>query len=335
MIRTVFLGCVFTLFLSTVLTGQTFKQKPVVNGEWITDWLLCSPFDLVKNDDVFVHCTGFETDFLQKIGGEKALKVKAGDVVKFKGGSNTWKFYTSSENILNLDNAISTKEPVCAYAYTEIYVDEPGFRKISFGSNDGGRLWVNSQQAWDYAPNRGVYPDQNQLPVLLNKGKNTILFKIEDKGGIWRLACRFFPLDGSDLNVKESPLSINYQKDGTLGLTSVNSPDQLKSVISHIQIKVSENGKMKMDENLEEDFFKRINLKSTFYRQVKGVIDITLKNGDKLHSEQELFIGERKVYSLFENGKSAYSIVLGKSASESEQFAAKEFQDVIQKAAVL
>ena len=139
----------FTLFLfalSSGLKAQNFKQKLVVPGEWITEWLLCGPFELVKNDDVYAHCTGFETDFLKKNGGEQSLKVKAGDPVNFKGGSNIWKFYSSPENTINLDNAVSTKEPVCAYAYTEVFVEQPGFWKISFGSNDGGRLWVNGKQ---------------------------------------------------------------------------------------------------------------------------------------------------------------------------------------------
>ena len=176
--RIIFFSCLSLLLFSNGLSAQTFKKNPVVVGEWVKEWLLCGPFELVKNDDVYAHCTGFETDFLQRQGGEQSPKIKPGDVVKYKGGINTWKFYTSAENTINLDSAVSTKEPVCAYAYTEVYVEQPGFWKISFGSNDGGRLWVNGDRIWDYAPNRGIYPDQDILPVLLNRGKNTILFTV-------------------------------------------------------------------------------------------------------------------------------------------------------------
>ncbi len=329
--RNILIFFVFTILGSSFLCAQTLTQKPLVAGEWIRDWLLCGPFDLVKNDDVFAHCTGFENDFLLKGGGEKSLKVKAGDVVKFKNGANTWKFYSSPENILNLDEAISTKEPVCAYAYTEIYASEPGLWKMSFGSNDGGRLWVNGKQVWDFAPNRGIYPDQDNISILLNKGKNTILFKIEEKGGMWRLALRFLPLDGTKMNARESPLSINYQQDGTIGLGSLNSPEQLNSVINEIHLKISENGTVILNDTLRGDLLKRIKLESTFYRHLDAAIDIILKDGNTLHTEQDLFVGERKVYPVFENGKSSYAIVLGSNASESEQFAAEELQSCIQK----
>ena len=324
----------FALFLfifSTGIRAQTFKQKPVIPGEWITEWLLCGPFELVKNDDVYAHCTGFETDFLKKNGGEQSLRVKAGDVVKFQGGSNAWKFYTSPENTINLDNAVSTKEPVCAYAYAEVFATEPGFWKISFGSNDGGRLWVNGRQVWDYAPNRGIYADQDVLPVVLNKGKNTILFKIEEKGGMWRLAARFLPLEGPKLTGKEAPLTINYQKDGTIGLFSLTNPEQLTSVISQVHLKVSDKGVTVADEILQGNLFRRISLHSQFYRELDAEINVTLKSGNTLNSEQKIFVGERKVYPLFENGKSSYAIILGPDASESERFAASEFQDCIQK----
>jgi len=329
--KIILLCCVLTAFVSRELSAQTFTQKPLVTGEWITDWLLCGPFDLVKNDDVYAHCTGFETDYLTKYGGEQALKVQAGDIVRFKGGSNTWKFYISPENILNLDSAISTKEPVFGYAYTEVYSEEAAFRKIAFGSNDGGRLWVNGLRVWDYAPNRGIYPDQDVFPVLLHQGKNTILFKIEEKGGMWRLALRFLPLEGPELTEKESPLAVNYLHDGTIGLTSVTPEEQLATVVSQVHLKVSDQGAVILDETRNGDFLKRTKLESANYRQLSTVTDITLKNGRLLHTEQKLFAGERKVYSLFENGTSDYAIILGSGASESEQYAAKELQATIQK----
>jgi hypothetical protein len=85
---------------------------------------------------------------------------------------------------VNLDEAVSGREPVFVYAYTEIYVAEPGFWKLSFGSNDGGRLWLNGQQIWDYAPNRGIYQDQDVLPVLLNKGNRQYQRFSTTQGGI-------------------------------------------------------------------------------------------------------------------------------------------------------
>jgi hypothetical protein len=323
-----FIGLLLTI-LSPGIRAQSFQQKPVIAGEWITDWLLCGPFDLVKTKDVYAHCSGFETDFLKKSGGEQALRVKDGDVVKFKGGSNKWHYYASTENFLNLDDAVSPKELAYCYAYTEAFAAETGFWNISFGSNDGGRLWLNGQQIWDQAPNRGYYPDTDAFPVLLNKGKNTILFKIEEKGGLWRLGLRFFPVEGSNLKAKEAPFFLNYQKDETIGLTSRTTSDQMSMIISHVHLQVKDQGILILDETLQSDFMKRIKLKSSYYRPLDAVIDVTIKNGNKLHTEQQLIVGECKEYALFENSTSTYAIVLGPNASESEQFAAKELQECI------
>jgi len=315
---------------SMTLKAQSLKPKPIVGGAWVTEWLLCGPFDLVKNDDVFAHCTGFQTDFLKKSGGEQHLKVKVGDTVRFKGGSNTWKFYASPEETLNLDQAISTKEPVCGYAYTEVIAPETGFWELAFGSNDGGRLWVNGQLIWDYEPNRGIYKDQNILPVLLNKGKNTILFKIEDKGGLWRVALRFLPFENSVLKEKESPLFMDYQQDGTIGLTSLADLKRIAPLLESVHLEVKDQGKLISNESLNADFFKRVALVSKSYRTVEATIDVVMKSGQKLEIHQNFLVGTHQAFKLFENHTSTYAIVLGTNASESEQFAAKELQQCIQ-----
>jgi hypothetical protein len=137
------------------------------------------------------HLPGFNTDSLQKYGGEKNLSVKAGDVVKLSKGSVVWKYDQSPDSIVDLVASISKYFPVFAYAYTEVEAADAGVQMIGIGSNDGVKLLVNGADCFDYPAARPVKIDGNLVPVFLKKGKNTILLKIEQHGNKWGFCLRF------------------------------------------------------------------------------------------------------------------------------------------------
>jgi hypothetical protein len=79
---------------------------------------------------------------------------------------------------------------VLAYAYAEIEADKTGIWFFSLGSNDGGSLRINGLQVWDYSLPRGLSADDDMIPVLLNKGVDKVLLKIEDRGNRWGFCAR-------------------------------------------------------------------------------------------------------------------------------------------------
>jgi len=146
MSRSSFLIIIVALLLKASTYAQQISPQPVIPGQWIKSWLLCGPIPLKEPKDAsesWDHLVGFNTDYLLKAGSELNLYVKTGDLVKYTRGSIRWKQYNSPGSIIDLDKAVSNDAPVFAYAYTEVQSTETRVLFISFGSNDGGKLWVN------------------------------------------------------------------------------------------------------------------------------------------------------------------------------------------------
>ena len=126
-------------------------------NEWITDWYLLGPIALEGSRNEEVHLGGFENDILVEHGGIANPQIEIGQVETFGNSTATWIEYSSPDYIINLDEVISEKPYVAAYAYKEIYVEDEGMFTLSLGTNDGGKLWVNGVEVWDYvAISRGA-----------------------------------------------------------------------------------------------------------------------------------------------------------------------------------
>jgi hypothetical protein len=157
---------IISIFLLSagLLKAQVLKARPVVPGEWIKSWLLIGPFPLSESKDplkIGDHLPGFDTDFLEAKGGESNPKIKAGDVITYAQGSAKCFIYNSPDSVINLDVAISRNAPVAGYAYTEVELKKPKMWFVSFGSREGGSLWVNGTKVWDYQPQRNLIADND------------------------------------------------------------------------------------------------------------------------------------------------------------------------------
>lgn len=319
--------------------GTTYAQKltpqPVISGQWIKSWLLCGPIPLkVPPDDVnsWDHLAGFDNDYLIKYGGESNLMVKYGDVVKIANGSAKWKLYNSPDSIIDLDKTVSNDAPVLAYAYTEVQSDKNSVWFISLGTNDGGKLWVNGLNVWDYPQSRGFVPDDDMIPVVLRKGNNTLLLKIEERGNRWGFCVRLMPFSTAMLAESGDIFSIITSEDGEAGIGSKFTIPVLQQLIQDLDVEiVNHQGIPVFKERRTSGFCGKINLKSTDYQSYSALIDVRLSNGENLHHKISFFAGRRMNYSLFSNGKSDYRIALNPLASESEQWAAKELQHWLKK----
>lgn len=119
---------------------QTANPSKLSFGHFLTSWLLLGPIPLQVQTDPeksFEHLPGFNTDYLTKLGGERNLSVKEGDIVKLAKGTVTWKYLQSTDSIINLAKTVSKAFPVFAYAYTEVEAAEDGIKMIGLGTNDG------------------------------------------------------------------------------------------------------------------------------------------------------------------------------------------------------
>jgi hypothetical protein len=334
MYRKIFINfATILLFTSTAVSQQLAPQK-IVPGEWIKSWLICGPFPLKEQKDPALsseHLDGFKTDYLIKAGGEKNLHVRAGDAVKFKNGSAKWKIYNSIDSIIDLDNAVTKKDPVMAYAYTEIEVEESGIWFLGLGSNDGGSLWINGLKLWDYSLPRGLSVDDNMIPLLLNKGNNKVLLKIEDRGNRWGFCARLLPFSVEKLTERGSLFKITSSLNGEAMIVSDLSVPVLEQLVQKVDIKiVNQQHKVVLHEQRTTGFCGRLNLDPVEYQSYNASVGISLKSGESFIQNLSFYSGKRTDYRLFSEGKSDYRIVLGAEASESEKWAAAELQHWIE-----
>ena len=190
-IRLSFILLTIILFSSNQIFGQ--KENLQVN-EWITNWHLLGPLPLEIGSSEANHIVGFENDFLFEFGGENDLKFKSNQSVTINSVTAKWIDYSSTDSIINLDEAISKESFIAAYAYKEIYSDKEDIFLLSLGTNDGGRLWLNGTEVWDFPGARGVSPDDDLIPVFLKKGKIRFCLKLKKEEIAGGFAHDFFLL---------------------------------------------------------------------------------------------------------------------------------------------
>jgi len=228
-----------------------------------------------------------------------------------------------------LKEAISTKSFVAAYAYTEILVEKEGIYILSVGSNDGGRLWINGIEIWDFPGARQVTPDDDLTPVFLQKGKNKILLKVEERGNNWGFCVKFLSFNIDEYTNNEKLFDVVTLQTGNSELRFLLNDKVAENLFKSVKLSVFSNNNSsnlvwngdwtkntKMELPLNNQMFKPYILKIT----------AETKTNKKWKDEILFSSGKRVEHILFSNKKTDYRIVVGKNASESIQWAAKELQ---------
>jgi hypothetical protein len=166
----------------------TEELTPRSDG-FIRDWLLLAPIQLPLDAD------GAEAIEKNQIPDEGLLKPKAGEKVTVRGKELTWKKVKATDYFLDL-NAICNAETEKAMAYAVAYVraeEERKNLKLKMGSNDEGKVFLNGKVLLKATEGRTLDQDSDTArDVTLNKGINTVVFKIFNEGGSdWQGCLRF------------------------------------------------------------------------------------------------------------------------------------------------
>ena len=302
------------------------------SGEWIRTWLLCGPFPLQEVGEGAAdvgHLPGFGTDYLAAHGGETNPHIKEGQVETFEGGSATWFKHTTEDSAVDLDQAVSHSSFVLAYGYCEVESAEDKVYILALGTNDGGRLWLNGERIWDYPEGRGLRADDALIAVMLRKGRNTLLLKVEERGNRWGFCVRFLQFDAASFVERSSLFGVVTRDDGAAILRFLLPESATDHVIKSASVEVLSaespdhivwsgnwTKKWEMPLGVSRDEYDK------YILRVKG----SLVDGSKWTTEFPFAGGKRIEHILFDNGRTDYAIVVGTEASESEQWAAKELQ---------
>ncbi len=321
----------FFLFLLTFFSAnQIFGQSEQLQfHKWITNWQLLGPLPLEESSNELIHLPGFDYDFLSKYGGENNPKVKTGQSVKLKNAKVKWIDYSGTDSIISLDNAISKKSFVAAYAYKEINADEDGTFIFSLGTNDGGKLWINGIEVWDHPSARGCTPDGDLIPVFFKKGTNKILLKIEERGNNWQFCARVLPFNIDSFTKKGALFSVVTSPNGIPELRFSLSESVIENLFKAVKLEIYSNDKstdLIWSGEWTEDKKMILDVGSQEYKPYTLKITANRQDGQVWKNELSFHAGERINYTLFDGGKTNYRIVVGKEASESERWAASELQ---------
>jgi len=182
------------LGILTVQSGAGPDEFTPRKDGFIRDWLLLSPIQLADDSD------GSAEIEKSQIPDEALLKPKSGDKAAVGGKELTWKKVKASDFFLDL-NELAGRQTEKTLAYAVCHVRSESEQKdlrLKMGSNDQGKVYLNGKLLLKAAEPRALGQDDDVArDVTLNKGVNTVVFKIFNEGGSdWQGCLRFTDASG-------------------------------------------------------------------------------------------------------------------------------------------
>jgi uncharacterized protein len=153
-------------------------------GGLVRDWMVIGPFPLgtgVLTDDA-------PPGFTAKFPPEDEIKFEK----SYPGddGPVSWqKVKAGKSGVLDFKQLFPQGKAI-VYAYAEVESPDERTMQISFGSDDGAKIWINGGLVYNVHAWRAMQQDGDIFEVKLKKGKNTILVKVEDKWLAWEMMMR-------------------------------------------------------------------------------------------------------------------------------------------------
>ena len=184
--------------LAAILIPSAETYSPDADG-FIRNWLVLAPIAIQEDSGA----SEIDKDFLK---GEATIKPKAGDSVTVDGKTLTWKPHQTSDFFIDFLQAFGKErgEDVAGYAVAYVIADDEMNVKLSIGSNDQSKVWLNGKPIIKFADTRTLEKDTDSGDVTLAKGQNVLVFKVINEKNNWQ-GCARFMKDGAGVkNIKVS-----------------------------------------------------------------------------------------------------------------------------------
>jgi hypothetical protein len=172
------------LLLNTALVQpQTFSTD---GDGFIRNWLVLAPIGVQEDSGA----TEIDRDLL---GGEAAITPKPGDKVNVDGKILSWTPHQTSDYYIDFLKAFGAQrgEDAAGYAVAYVIADDEMKAKLSIGSNDQCKVWLNGKPVIKFAETRTLDKDTDSADVTLVKGQNVLVFKVINEKNNWQGAARF------------------------------------------------------------------------------------------------------------------------------------------------
>jgi RNase P/RNase MRP subunit p29 len=184
--------------LAAILIPSAETYSPDADG-FIRNWLVLAPIAIQEDSGA----SEIDKDFLK---GEATIKPKAGDSVTVDGKTLTWKPHQTSDFFIDFLQAFGKErgEDVAGYAVAYVIADDEMKVKLSIGSNDQSKVWLNGKPIIKFAETRTLEKDTDSGDVTLAKGQNVLVFKVINEKNNWQGAARFMQNGAGVKNISVS-----------------------------------------------------------------------------------------------------------------------------------
>ena len=190
-------GFIAVLVAGVVSLGRADDDAKSTDDEgFIREWLLLAPIPLAEGEEASKAIDKEQLKDEAKLAPKDGEKVKAGDA------ELVWKKHTAKEYFFDFNEFLG-KETLNAVGYAVTYVVSEAEVKdavLKIGSDDQAKLYLNGKEVGKFTEERATEKDQNSFEGLtLNKGTNTLVFKVINEGGEWSGCARFTDKDGKSI----------------------------------------------------------------------------------------------------------------------------------------
>ncbi len=183
--------CAILLTVSALAMQDSFS--PDAKG-FIRNWLILAPIAMEEENEGAAELNK------KQLKDEANIQPKEGDEVTIGAVKMKWKTHQTADFFIDFLKYVAggRGEQVVGYAVTYIVADaEIKDVKAKLGSNDQAKLYVNGVQQIMFDDTRTLEADQDtSKPFTLNKGVNTIVFKVVNQENNWQGCLRFVDANG-------------------------------------------------------------------------------------------------------------------------------------------
>jgi acetyl esterase/lipase len=186
------------------LINTSVQFSPDSEG-FIRNWLVLAP---IPSGEEYAGAVDVNN---QQIKDEGNIRPKAGDKATVGTRELVWRAHQASGFILDFKEFVGAgqSEDVIGYAVSYVIADgEMSGLKLQMGSNDQARIYLNGKPVLKFEETRTLEKDQNVADnVTLNKGVNTIVFKVVNEKNNWQGCLRFTDQSGAPVKGLKVALS--------------------------------------------------------------------------------------------------------------------------------
>jgi alpha-mannosidase len=217
--------CALLFLLPIIAFSAQWESFPLRENGTISVWTVVGPLPNGMAREHDQNCFGYFKDYLIEMGGESQAQPKEMEMIEVENGDTvTWEnAFSEKSGLLDFVDIfeVEKESPGVAYAFCQLIspIEQKVILKIR--SNDGVRVWLNQQMVHDHHVGRTIDSQEDRIAVLLKKGVNPLLAKVDQGGGAWGLAVKVSGENG--LPAKEVS-------------SSIHTLEPIKNLVSEVRI---------------------------------------------------------------------------------------------------